>query len=302
MSRSIERQGVPNNSTALARIQNSAGNLKRRQNEAQEAVGGRSLGERILGALGALVPATIAELLPEEIKGRIAETPAARMRADLRGAAHDTHEYCNELLKQGNKRVDYHEDLKGLLSQVRENPEDRDLLMQLRDKLRAPAEEDLNLPIDEEAEEIFTKVLERATAAQKQTERDRIIEEAEQFLNISAPTIEALKGEMIAAILTRDSVVGEYGKHLEFGKAFDLLNNASRDVARAAELSITSQEVIIKNLEAALAGAKHAVIAVRIAKEQANQPIKLQELEGLQKEVSQLALNPAPKDLQAGQN
>lgn len=274
---------------ALARIEQGARAVARREADLNALMGPKTLGDRFLGALLDFLPKRVIQVLPESIQEVINETPTAKTRAELRGAAHDTFEYLRDLLREGKERIEFHSDLDSLLQQAKVS-EDREVLMQLRKKLRERAEQDLSLPNDDEVERFMEKLMERANEAQKQSERDKIISAVEDFLRRSSSVIQSLEATSLAAYMAHDNVVVEYSNHLELGVALDLLKNSNDANVRAAELGLTSRAVFIKSLEHALAQAKYTIMAVMESQEQASKPIHLEELEGLQKEAAKLGL------------
>lgn len=209
---------------------------------------------------------TIARIFPP-LQSVLQESPMARLRSECRSSIGSLYQDLGELFEEGKARWESHNELDILVQAAKNNPDDPQLTIDLRERLRSRVEVDLNLPRDQRTEDLLAWVLETADAARQQTSRDRLIREADQLLRLSQPTIKITQTILLEGAMTFDSLIATYGSVLELSPALEALHKTSKDLVRGVQLGITAFNTMAGELDLAVASARLVAEAAEIGRE-----------------------------------
>lgn len=205
--------------------------------------------------------------LSDFVEERLRETPMQLLEARVRSNLHDLYDSMGPILKEGSRRIERHNELQSIIANTEANPDDMETTMASLEVLRNLAEEDLRYHRDPETERYLADLLEPKTDEERAAQNQQRINEIKQFLNFSKPTIKALEVTLISTARAFDSGKGTYGLIRELRHALDILNLGTSNLTRAADLKITSFNVIAGQLEASVEAARLAAEAVTLGEQ-----------------------------------
>lgn len=275
----LEKRKETDLNSALTRISKTAESLQRSRATLADLIAPTTLSGKLRSFVTRYIPSSL-------ISEWITDTPMARVQASLRESILNLYDDMGFIVRQGKERVAFHTELQRLVDRVSEQPSDEGVAS-LRDTLRSRAEEDLNLTKDPETEKLLDSLLNGGSEEQRKASTEKLIKEADQLLELSKPTIEALQVVLFGTVQTYDGLMATYGAVLELRPSFDVLHRSAGDLIRAQHLNIASFNTMLGEIDLAIAAARFAAEATEIG-DHLSKTINLERLRQLQQKAVNL--------------
>jgi hypothetical protein len=188
--------------------------------------------------------------------------------ASLRDSVLSIYAGMREMLRDGHDLQQTHTRIRDLVDAVNADPDNTDLVLQLRDMLRLKAEESLQLERDAETEALIEGVLKAENPNDPAGSiRDNVVDEALRLLSVLEPTVDTISAVLRASVKAYDSQVGVYSTFLHTGAALKTLNRASDNLVGAAMLKVNAFNTMAGSLAISIKAAELATEAAEIGKQ-----------------------------------
>lgn len=224
----------------------------------------------------ALQPQSFTGRLRSEIVRRIPWTPLRNALEqapiedainNLRGPLVDLYNDMGDIIREGRDLVEFHSDIRSSLDEVEKNPDDWELLRDLREKMREKGERDLNLRRNPDTEELMQEILEPDDPEKRNAIRGKTIFEAKELLTVSE--IIANIGDTIAINTAQAFETGssQYALLLNVRRAIGVIHRGGMDTIKAQEMRIQAWSTLEGQIEIMLLTGKLATEVQLLASE-----------------------------------
>lgn len=172
------------------------------------------------------------------IRERLEIAPLDEALGEMRGSIIDLYNNMGDIMRSGTELRERFIDVSQQLEVVEANPENKDVVRDLRDLLRSKAEEDLKIKRDPQTEELLEHVLEPDDPEKEARLREKTIFEARRTLQVSKTIADIGENIAVNTAQTFETATSEYSVMLDVKKTVSVLHRSGRDLMTAHQLRI----------------------------------------------------------------
>lgn len=172
------------------------------------------------------------------IRERLEIAPLDEALGEMRGSIIDLYNNMGDIMRSGTELRERFIDVSQQLEVVEANPDNKDVVRDLRDLLRSKAEEDLKIKRDPQTEELLEHVLEPDDPEKEARLREKTIFEAKRTLQVSKTIADIGENIAVNTAQTFETATSEYSVMLDVKKTVSVLHRSGRDLMTAHQLRI----------------------------------------------------------------
>lgn len=168
---------------------------------------------------------------------------------NMRGSILDLYDNMGEIMRSGRDLGERYSDISQQLEVVEAQPDNKEVVRDLRELLRAKAEQDLGIKRNPQTEELLELVLEPDDPEKEAKLRESTIFEARRTLQISKTVADIGENLAVQTAQTFETATSEYSSMLEVKQTVNVLHRSGRDLMTAHKLRIQAFNTLTGSME-----------------------------------------------------